>query len=87
MRKPEKINGKPVVGDSFAYDGCYKFFVCETKEDEEMMERSGYTIVPIEYLEETYRKSNVFSFIDTARLTRIYADQFEPVTFEYGGAE
>lgn len=85
--KPKKINGKPVVGEAFAYDGKYKIFVCENKAEETMMKGHGYDIIPISKIEETYRKSNSFAFIDTAMLGTLYADQFETARFEYGDAE
>ena len=32
-----KINGKTVIGDKFAFDGCHKIYICKTVEDENWM--------------------------------------------------
>ena len=29
-----KINGREIKGTSYAYDGCYRIYICENKEEE-----------------------------------------------------
>ena len=73
-----KINEKEVIGNSFAYEGCHKIYVCENKEDEEMMRAYGYRIYPISMIKDAYDAS----FIENAQLTKTYVPQFENAVFE-----
>lgn len=78
-----KINGQQVIGNTFAYEGCHKIYICESKEDEEMMKEYGYRIEPIEELEITYKTSCPLKFIHNAKLTKSYVGQFEEAEFTY----
>ena len=75
------INGTDVEASSFAFDGCHKIYVCESKDEENEACAAGYTILPIEKLEATYQKSCSLRFIDNWSLTALYCKQFEDACF------
>ena len=77
-----KINGREVVGDKFAYEGCHKMYVL--KNDQEVAEatEAGYEIHPIEELEEVYEDSCDLRFISPWDLDGYYVKQFENAVFE-----
>lgn len=78
-----KINGQTVVGKSFAYDGCHKIYVIETLEEMEEALETGYSILSIDQLEQTYENSCSLRFISNWALTKRYVGQFdEEVEFE-----
>lgn len=78
-----KINGRKVKGRSFAYEGCHKIYICESKADELMMVGYGYEIYPLENIEQIYDNSCGLKFIENAKLDRTYVSQFEDATFEW----
>lgn len=77
-----KINGKQVIGESFAYDGCHKIYVIESETDKEEALSYGYDIYPIEGIEEAYRSSCGLEFISNWGLDKTYVEQFEEAIFE-----
>lgn len=76
------INGKLVTGNSYAYEGCHKIYICENQADEEMMKSYGYDIYPLSTIEETWEKSCPLRFISNANLDKSYVEQFEYAEFE-----
>lgn len=77
-----KINGKEVVGEKFAYDGCHKIYIVEDEEDREKFVSYGYKIYDIKYIEDIYESSCSLRFINNCKLDKTYAAQFENATFE-----
>ena len=81
-----KINGKQVIGNKFAYDGCHKIYILEDKEDIEDMKNKGYNendIHDIKDIEKIYKSSCSLRFIENWKLTKTYVSQFENARFEY----
>lgn len=78
-----KINGIEVFGDTFAYDGCHKIYICECQSDEEKAMEYGYKIFPIEMLEDVYKDSCPLKFICNWELDKYYVPQFEEAKFEW----
>lgn len=70
-----KINGKEVVGKSFAYDGCHKIYICEEPYDEERLSSFGYSILPLSNLQEKWETSCDMRLISNASLTTSYVVQ------------
>lgn len=80
-----KINGVEVIGNKFAYDGCHKIYVIEDQEDEQQVRDSGYKILDISQLMETYEYSCELRYIRNWKSDKRYVDQFENATFEIDG--
>lgn len=80
-----KINNVEVIGNRFAYDGCHKIYVIENQEDEQKSRECGYEILDISQLIKTYKDSCELRFIRNWKLDKLYAAQFEDVTFEADG--
>lgn len=87
-----KINGKEVktyknekenIKGIFAYDGCHKIYICETKKDCIDALANGYKIIEISLLEEIYNLSCDLKFISNWKLNKAYAQQDENAVFEY----
>lgn len=78
-----KINGIEVLGDTFAYDGCHKIYICECQSDEEKAIECGYKIIGIEFLEDIWDSSCSLRFINNWELDKFYVPQFENAIFEY----
>lgn len=78
-----KVNGIEIVEERFAYDGCHKIYLIECIEDEIEAVEYGYEILPIERLEETFKKSCGLEFIRNWSLNRALVGQFEDAVFEY----
>lgn len=76
-----RINGRDINASSFAFDGCHKIYVCESKRDEADAEDAGYAVLPIEELEETYQRSCGLRFISNWQLTESYCRQCEDASF------
>ena len=77
-----KVNGKVVIGKTFAYDGCHKIYVCADEAQEKEAERVGYNLYPIAELEEKYNDSCELRFIHRWDFARDYVAQFEEAIFE-----
>lgn len=77
------INGKEVVGNTFAYDGCHKIYINESREDEELMIDYGYEILPIHLIEEAFKNSCGLRFINNTSLSKSYVKQFEDMIIEF----
>lgn len=78
-----KINGKIVIGEKFAYDGCHKIYIIEDEEDLKMAKDYEYDIYPIEKLQLAYEISCELRFISNWKLNKNYVSQFEEnVIFE-----
>lgn len=78
-----KINGIEVLGDTFAYDGCHKIYICECQCDEEEAIKYNYNIYPIEMIEEIWNNSCGLRFISNWGLDKYYVPQFEDAEFEF----
>lgn len=77
-----KINGKEVVGNKFAYDGCHKIYIVEDLEDERKAKDLDYSIHHIEEIEDFWKLSCSLRFINNWKLNKMYVAQFEDATFE-----
>lgn len=78
-----EINGKTVIGNKFAYEGCHKIYICENENDILEAMNIGYKIFDIEYIEEVYNNSCSLRFINNWKLTEVYAEQFEEANFNW----
>ena len=76
-----KINGHEVKAKRFAFDGCHKIYLLESKEDVKSAKETGYTMYPIKMLEETYEDSCGLRFISNWSLTTNFVHQFEDAVF------
>lgn len=76
-----KINGIPVNGKRFAFDGCHKIYVCDSVEDELDARDTGYTLYPVEYLQKAYENSCPLRFISNWGLDRTFVGQGEEAAF------
>ena len=79
-----RVNGREIVGQSVAYEGCHKIYICENDADEEKMKGYGYEIYPLKYLPEIWESSCSLRFIDNASLNANYVRQFEEAVFDGG---
>ena len=91
-----KINGKQVktyknekenIKGIFAYDGCHKIYICETKKDCIDALANGYRLIEISLLEEVYNLSCDLKFINNWKLNKVYVPQCEDAVFEYDIAD
>ena len=76
-----QINCTDIVQDRFAFDGCHKFYLIDTPEDEDLLRSYGYEIYPIEDLPAAWNDSCPLRFIDSADLQTVYVQQAEPAWF------
>jgi hypothetical protein len=82
---PLRINDKEVKSCGFfAYDGYCKIYILENKEELEDAKKLGcFRIIPIEKIEETYWKANIFRAIHPYNSEYYYCKQTELPVFEY----
>lgn len=78
-----KLNGKEVVGNEFAYDGCHKIYIIEDENDRKTALEWGYILYPIEQLLSKYNDSCELRFINNWKLTIGYVGQFEKLKIEF----
>jgi hypothetical protein len=76
-----KINNQETTAKAFAYDDCHKIYLLERDSDWKDASGSGYTILPIEKLKETYEGSCDLRFISNWALTKQFVRQFETADF------
>ena len=76
------VNGKPIEGTKFAFDGCHKFYIIEDERDEAEAIQLGYDLYCICKLEEYYNNSCSLRFINNWKLDKTYALQCEKAIFE-----
>lgn len=77
-----KINGRDVIGSSFAYDGCHKIYIIEDEEDLNNAKEIGYKIYDIKYIQDAYENSCELKFISNWKLDTQYVTQFKYCVFE-----
>ena len=78
-----KINGKNIKAQLFAYDGCHKIYILETKNDIVAAANAEYRILPMRYIQETYAKSCNLRFIDFWNENKpSIVPQFEAASFD-----
>ena len=70
-----KINNIEITSKHFAYDGCHKIYLIESKDDEKEALEIGYDILPIEVLKETYKCSCGLKFISNWQLDTSIVEQ------------
>lgn len=78
-----EINGKTVIGEHFAYDGCHKIYICENQEDIEQAKEYEYDILNINEIEDVYNNSCSLKFIRNWALTDLYVPQFKNAEFNW----
>lgn len=79
-----KINNIETKATLFAYDDCHKMYIIEDEQDLKEAKESGYTILPIKELENTYNHSCPLRFISNWKLTISFIEQCQDEnTFEY----
>lgn len=77
-----KINGKKVVGDSFAYDGCHRIRILKNEKEKNEAEKMDFLIMPIAVIKKVYRESCSLKFISNWELTITYAEQGRKAEFK-----
>lgn len=70
------INGKKIDAKEFAWDGCHKIYLMNTKGDKIQFKEFGYNFFPIDELKECYKNSCSLRFIENGDLTSVVT-QFE----------
>jgi len=77
-----KINNKTTNAKKFAYDHCHKMYLLESRDDEANAIETGYDILRIAQLKDTFENSCGLRFISNWRLTTTFVQQFEDAHFE-----
>ena len=77
-----KVNGIPIAAKQFAYDGCHKIYLLNTPGDVQDATETGYGVLPISELQESYENSCGLKFIQTWSTFIDVARQCEEATFE-----
>ncbi len=73
-KKSEKIL-RSIKGEAIAYNNCHKIYICQNPEEVKKAKELGYKILPMENLEETYRRSCPLRFILSWDLQTTYIKQ------------
>ena len=76
-----RINGTEIKGETVAYDGCHKLYVCEDEKDIREAQETGYEVHSISELPYLYRNSCGLRFIKNWKLSKGYCGQFEEAVF------
>jgi hypothetical protein len=76
-----KINSITTDAKKFAFDGCHKIYLLESRKDETEARAIGYDILPIDQLQDAYENSCQLRFISNWALTISFVDQFEDAEF------
>lgn len=76
-----EINGTPVTGTMFAFDGCHKIYVCESDEEAQQARDLGYELRPIKELKRVFSSSCNLRFISNWKSDKEYVRQFERAKF------
>jgi hypothetical protein len=76
-----KINDITTTAKKFAFDGCHKIYVLESRKDETEARAIGYDVLPIDQLQDAYEDSCALRFISNWSLTTSFVDQFDNATF------
>lgn len=71
------INGEEITAKEFAFDGCHKIYLINTKGDKAQYKEYGYNFFPIEDLKECYDNACGLKFISSADLKKKFVKQFE----------
>ena len=77
-----KINGVDISATKFAFDGCHKIYLLHSVSEAEEAEDSGYQVLDIAELPETYANSCGLRFIDDWNLCKAYVAQFTVAYFD-----
>jgi hypothetical protein len=77
-----KINNIEITSKYFAYDGCHKIYLIESPLDKTDAKNSGYQVLPIEDLKETYKNSCSLKFISNWQLDKTIVSQFNNAKFK-----
>lgn len=75
------INDKVVTGMAVAFDGCHKIYVCKTRGEVLDARELGYSIYPMNKLEDIWYRTCALRFIYTWDLTEHYVRQGEEAKF------
>lgn len=63
--RPVKLNKKSIKkATSFVFDGCHKIYLLKKQDNVDEVKEYGYTIYPIEVLEETFKNTCPLRFIN-----------------------
>lgn len=76
-----KINNIATNAKKFAYDGCHKIYLLESRGNEAQAIAGGYDILPIGKLEYAYETSCGLRFISNWDLTTTFVNQFDTAEF------
>ena len=76
-----KINNITTKAKKFAFDGCHKIYLLESRKDEAEARDTGYSILPINELETAYEGSCDLRFINNWSLNKSFVAQFEEAEF------
>lgn len=77
-----KINNQRITAKIFAWDRCHKIYLIETRKDKKEYLEYGYSLFPINGLEEAYKNSCSLRFISHGNLDLPdVVSQFEKAVF------
>lgn len=76
------INGKQVTAKWFAFDGCHKIYLIESRAEYDQMVEWDYQIFHIADLPSIWVGTCPLRFIDSADLETLYVKQCEPAHFK-----
>ena len=76
-----KVNGINITAREFAYDGCHKIYLLDSRGEVQDAMDCGYGVLPIEELRDTYESSCGLRFINTWSLDSI-VQQGDEAVFE-----
>lgn len=81
---PIAINGTAIISNGyFAYDGCHKIYITENEDEAKQAMDMNYVLIPIELIEDYYKKSCPLKFIHPFNLIGDYCQQGEEAVFTY----
>lgn len=75
------INGTAITAYGFGFDGCHKFYLIETPEDEAVLRGYGYELYDIDGLPRAWADSCPLRFIEKADLSETVVPQCTPASF------
>lgn len=76
-----KINGKTIKAKRFAFDGCHKMYILETREDYNQAKAAGYGVYSINAIQSVFEGSCPLRFIHNWSLTIEIVNQGDSASF------
>lgn len=77
-----KVNGREIIGEGIAYDGCHKIYIIEDEKDWQEAQNADYIVFGLKRLPQIWAESCPLRFIYNWKLTTTYVGQEETAEFE-----